>query len=82
MKALCGNCRVKAYCVVKLLAIKVEELDVCGSLVLSNLVTYTTGFACLWRVRKSLFYVCKEYMSYNMDIYLQCSKTMLMVVIS
>ena len=40
MKALCENCRAIAYCVVKLLAIKVEELDVCGSLVLSNPVTF------------------------------------------
>ena len=40
MNALCENCRAIAYCVVKLLAIKVEELDVCGSLVLSNPVTF------------------------------------------
>ena len=40
MKALCENCRAIAYCVVKLLAIKVEELDVCENLVLSNPVTF------------------------------------------
>ena len=40
MEVLCENCRAIAYCIVKLLAIKVEELDVCGSLVLSNPVTH------------------------------------------
>ena len=40
MKSFCENCRSNAYRVVKLQAVKVDELDVCGSLVLSNPVTY------------------------------------------
>ena len=40
MKALCENCQSIAYCIVMLQVIKVKELDVCGSLVLSNPVTY------------------------------------------
>ena len=40
MNALCENFMSIAYCIVKLQVIKVKELDVCGSLVLSNLVTY------------------------------------------
>ena len=39
MNALCESCRSLAYCIVKLQVIKVKELDVCGSLVLSNPVT-------------------------------------------
>ena len=41
VKELCENCRSIAYLVAKLQLVEVEELDVCGSLVLSNPVTYT-----------------------------------------
>ena len=33
MKTYCENCRSIAYCMVKLQAVKLDELDVCGSLV-------------------------------------------------
>ena len=46
MNALCENCRAIAYFSVKLLAIKVEELDLCRSLVLSNPVTYHEYLKC------------------------------------
>ena len=32
MKEVCENCRLIAYSVVKLQVVKIEELDVCGSL--------------------------------------------------
>ena len=56
MKALCENCRVIVYCIVKLLAIEVEEVDVCGSLVLSNPATYSLiHFGSVCKSAKFLF---------------------------